>query len=78
MILPSKHLSEERALLTVGGRLLSLLGKPKTVSTLWEEFKSQQNASTPVSFDWFVLALDLLACTGIITLDGNRIAKKTS
>lgn len=37
MILPSKHLSQDRALLTVGARLLVHLSHPKTVSSLWEE-----------------------------------------
>jgi hypothetical protein len=76
MILPSKHLSESRALLTIGGHLLGLLTKPKTVSVLWEEFKARPDNSSPISFDWFVLALDLLACTGSVILEGNRIVKK--
>ena len=79
MILPSKHLSEDRALLTIGGQLLDLLGKPKTVSVLWEEFKIRPGASAPISFDWFVLALDLLACTGTVSMDDTRrLVKKTS
>jgi hypothetical protein len=55
MILPTKHLSEDRALLTVGGQLLGLLEKPKTVSVLWEDFKARPDAGVPVPFDWFVL-----------------------
>ena len=79
MILPSKHLSEDRALLTIGGQLLELLSKPKTVSVLWEEFKVRTSDAAPISFDWFVLALDLLACTGTVSLDdARRLVKKTS
>ncbi len=37
MILPAKHLSQDRALLTVGARLLAHLSQPLTVSALWEE-----------------------------------------
>jgi hypothetical protein len=76
MILPTKHLSEDRALLTVGGQLLGLLEKPKTVSVLWEDFKARPDAEVSVPFDWFVLALDFLACTGTVSLQGNRISKK--
>ena len=76
MILPTKHLSEDRALLTVGGQLLGLLEKPKTVSVLWEDFKARPDAEVPIPFDWFVLALDFLACTGTVSLQGNRISKK--
>ena len=32
MILPSKHLSQDRALLTVGAHVLTFLAHPKTVS----------------------------------------------
>lgn len=78
MILPSKHLSEDRALLTIGGQLLGMLGKPKTVSVLWEEFKARPDSQVPVSFDWFVLALDLLACTGTVSIEDNRLVKITS
>ena len=36
MILPSKHLPQDRALLTVGGHVLTFLARPKTVSALWD------------------------------------------
>lgn len=35
MILPSKHLPQDRALLTVGAHVLTFLAHPKTVSALW-------------------------------------------
>ncbi|GHO94589.1 hypothetical protein KSF_046370 [Reticulibacter mediterranei] len=38
MILPTKRLGPERAMLTVGAEILSLLTEPKTVSRLWHEF----------------------------------------
>lgn len=41
MILPSKHLPQDRALLTVGGHVLTFLARPKTVSALWEELNQQ-------------------------------------
>ena len=37
MILPSKHLSHNRALLTVGATILRHLTYPVTVSALWEQ-----------------------------------------
>ena len=37
MILPSKHLSQDRALLTVGAAILQNLSRPATVSALWEK-----------------------------------------
>lgn len=52
MILPSKHLPQDRALLTVGGHVLTFLARPKTVSALWEELNQQDeggggHASSP-------------------------------
>lgn len=72
MILPSKHLPQERALLTVGAKLLTCLERPMTVSALWQE--AGKTTPAPLSFDWFVLALDLLYILNAIQLrDGILI-----
>lgn len=63
MILPTKRISEGRSLIRIGGDVLSLLDDPKTVSRLWDEFqqmRKMKTASLQVTYDWFVLALDLL------------------
>lgn len=63
MILPTKYLPHDRALIGVGGFILKQLDEPRTVSSLWEGVRKAQNCehdATPVSFDWFVLALNLL------------------
>ena len=39
MILPTKHLREDQALIAVGAELLGLLDEPKTVSRLWDELR---------------------------------------
>lgn len=75
MILPSKHLSEDRALLTVGADLLDLLAEPKTVSRLWSDFGQHRERSSPITYDWFVLALDLLFSMGLIHFERGRIQK---
>jgi hypothetical protein len=75
MILPSKHLREDRALLTVGADLLQLLGEPKTVSRLWSDMKRRRETATPISYDWFVLALDLLFAMGLVAFERGRIRK---
>ncbi len=82
MILPSKHLSQERALLTVGGRILQHLRQPKTVSALWEELNIKTGNSTfpspPLSFDGFVLALDLLFLVGTINMEDGLLTRTKS
>lgn len=81
MILPSKHLSQDRALLTVGARVLQRLSQPKTVSALWEELSGnlsgRKNAS-PLRYDGFVLALDLLFLMGAIELEEGLLSRKSS
>jgi hypothetical protein len=82
MILPSKHLPQDRALLTVGARVLTFLAHPKTVSALWEEFNKYDAdlAATPrrISYDWFLLALDLLYTLGTIELESGLVARRTA
>ncbi|MEA4884021.1 MAG: ABC-three component system middle component 6 [Clostridia bacterium] len=80
MILPSKHLSQDRALLTVGVGILQHLGQPKTVSAVWEELhrrgEEAQHSATPLKFDQFILALDLLFLMGAVQLDEGLLRRK--
>jgi hypothetical protein len=83
MILPSKHLPQDRALLTVGSHILTFLGHPKTVSALWEQLSKQtEGTATPpprlVTYDWFLLTLDLLYALGTIELEGGLVARRTA
>ena len=80
MILPTKHLSQERALLTTGAKLLSQLTHPMTVSSLWENVVSQSNESggrinVSVRYERFVLTLDLLYLIGAIELNEGLLSK---
>lgn len=82
MILPSKHLSQDRALLTVGARILRNLDNPSTISALWEVLLRQGEAvehSTPsLSYDQFVLALDFLFLVDAIELIDGLLKRKAS
>ena len=63
MILPNKHTPTDRALLGVGGDILTALATPKTVSALWDEIRSraaQDTRAAVIDYRWFVLAVDLL------------------
>ncbi len=78
MILPTKRLSQDRALLYVGGQILGLLDEPKTVSRLWDELKQTRIARSEtamLTYDWYVLALDLLYAVSVIEYDRGRIRK---
>ena len=78
MILPSKHLSQNRALLTVGAVILKHMSTPVTVSALWEMvMHSSSDKTSPPSlrYDAFVLALDLLFFIGAIELHEGLLAR---
>jgi hypothetical protein len=76
MILPSKHLPESRALVTVGAEILPHLDEPRAVSELWERVQASRAGtatSAPLSFDWFVLALTFLHTITAVEFDGGVI-----
>ena len=78
MILPTKHLRPEKALISVGGDVLALLQEPMTVSRLWDEIRAARSggaAAPRIGYDWFVLALDLLFIMGAISFDQGLIRK---
>jgi hypothetical protein len=63
MLLPTEGIGVDRALLTVGGTLLSLLDSPASVTELWERFSLRARPADDagkVTFDWFALALSML------------------
>ncbi len=65
MILPSKHISVENSILGVGAVILAHLGRPATVSSLWEELRSLPEIST---YERFILGLDLLYMIEVIEM----------
>jgi hypothetical protein len=81
MILPSKHLAQDRALLTVGGRILQSLQYPTTVSALWEELthgdKVKSYSTSALRYDGFVITLDLLFLIGAIEMEEGLLSRKT-
>ena len=81
MILPSKHLSHDRALLTVGGHVLTFLTYPRTISSLWEEVNRQVEALDAsvrhrITYDWFILALDLLYSLNAIDFENGLVSRR--
>lgn len=81
MILPTKHIRPDRALLAVGGDLLGALREPMTVSRLWDDVRRRRGDAgepAPINYDWFVLALDLLFMVGAVELDRGLLRKAAS
>ena len=82
MILPTKRLSQDKAMLTLGGEILSLMDEDKTVSRLWSETKLLRakrpgNHGVTVTYDWFILALTLLYALGAVDAENGRLIKRT-
>ncbi|MBZ0117296.1 MAG: hypothetical protein K8H88_09890 [Sandaracinaceae bacterium] len=75
MILPTKGVPPNRTLLAVAGEVLRVLDEPKTVSRVWDDFRRRSDPRSEVTFDWFVLSLDLLFLLGTIELDRGRLRK---
>jgi hypothetical protein len=81
MILPTKHLRPDRALLAIGGDLLVSLREPMTVSRLWDDLRSKRGEAgepAPINYDWFVLALDLLFMVNAVEFDRGLLRKTAS
>jgi hypothetical protein len=78
MILPGKHLQQDRALLGVGAEILGHLDEERTVSELWERVRSARGESaSPLSFDWFVLALTFLYAIAAVDLAEGVICARS-
>jgi len=81
VILPNKHLRQDRAILSVGTKILSELQEPLTVSELWNRVKGRHargEGMTTLTFDWFILTLTFLFSVHAIQNSGGvlRVAKK--
>ena len=78
MILPTKHIRPERALIGVGAEMLDLLTRPMTVSSLWAEVRGRRTLHTPhapTDYEWFVLALDLLYLMGAVDFERGLVRR---
>ncbi len=75
MILRTKGIPPRRALITVGAEILrELRDEAKTVSRLWNDFQGARG-SRDVTFDWFVLGLNLLYLMGAVDFDRGRVRR---
>ncbi len=75
MILPTKHISMNRCLLGVGAILLTHLTKPQSAARLWTNVREHPDV---VTFDRFVLALDLLFLMEAVEIEGGLLKRVIS
>jgi hypothetical protein len=78
VILPTKHVRPDRALIGVGAELLDILKRPMTMSRLWDEVRNRRSLHTPnapIDYHWFVLSLDLLYMIGAVNFERGLVRK---
>lgn len=81
MILPTKHIRPERALLAIGADILACLSRPMTVSRVWDDVCERRGNSigvAPINYDWFILALDLLFMLRAVTFENGLLIKASA
>ena len=70
MILPNKYIKEQDSLLGIGVAILEKIENSILLSKLWDVIK-QDN----VSYQQFILTLDMLYAMGLIDTRNNNIIK---
>lgn len=81
MITPTKGIAPDRALLAVGAQIVMQLDHPLTVSQAWARLKrwrSENDHPAPLSFGWFVLALDMLHALDLVHLENDLLTRRAS
>ena len=81
MIAPTKGIAPERALLSVAAQASIVLTEPMTVSQVWSElgrWRARNENLAPITYGWFVLALDVLYALGAIRLEHGLLHKNVS
>lgn len=79
MILPGKHLKQDRSLLGIGSEILGILEQDQTVSELWQRVQDErQSFATPLTFDWFILSLALLNAIDAVHYDRGVLTRRSS
>jgi hypothetical protein len=72
MILPTKYLREDEALIGVSATLIPLVEKAGNLTELWESAKKLETIG---NYERFILALELLYLLGLVDLHNNEILR---
>lgn len=76
MILPAKHLRQDRALIGIGSEILNVLDQGHSVSELWQRVRLQRSdRSDSLSYDWFILGLSFLFAINAVRFDRGILTK---
>ncbi|GAB3688946.1 hypothetical protein GCM10027589_56620 [Actinocorallia lasiicapitis] len=78
MLLPSRSIPDDQALLAVGAQILLQLDRPGSVGAVWERllrWRDARGADSALPFWWFALALDVLYMLGVVDQRDGELRK---
>lgn len=82
VLTPTKNLHEDKTIIKIGARILSILTSPKTVSSAWNAYmkiqEKETNNTIRIQFDTFILALDFLYMIGVIEYKDDLMWRVTN
>jgi len=75
VLTPTKNLHEDKTIIKIGARILSILTSPSTVSYAWNSYiqvqERETNNTIRIQLDTFILALDFLYVIGAIEYEDD-------
>ena len=80
MIQPTKGISADRALITVGAQVLQQLDQPATVTAVWHslrEWRAKTGYQANLPYSWFILALDVLHALDVLRYENGLLVKRS-
>lgn len=77
MLMPTKHIKTENALIGIGSEVLALLDEHKTASRIFFDLQERRRANelSTIHFDYFLLAVDFLFSVGAVRFDDGVLKK---
>jgi hypothetical protein len=81
VIQPTKGISVDRALLTVGAQVLWQLDQPATVTAVWhslKEWRRKTGYQANIQYSWFILALDVLHALDVLGYENGLLVKRSA
>jgi hypothetical protein len=75
VLLPTKHLAPAKSLIAVASKVLTVLDYRISPLELWEKYRRSSVPEDRVSFDWFVLALDVLFASGVVRFQDGLVIR---
>ncbi|MEU0527868.1 ABC-three component system middle component 6 [Streptomyces niveus] len=78
MLLPSKSIAADQALIAVGAQILVQLESPGSVSAVWQRlanWRNERKMPSAIPFWWFALSLDVLFAAGAVVIQDGELGR---